>query len=150
MSSTTDARPHPDPDIPAVGIRQPWVELILRGTKTIELRKVNTRQRGRVYLYASKQPAKHPAAVAAAATHDLDIDQLPRGQVVGSVEIYDTRRVRKTDADSACVPHAMLDGQFAWQLRNPIRFDKPLDVRFLPYGIWFYPWKRRTPGRAGG
>lgn len=40
----------------AISIRQPWVELILRGTKTKEYRSVPTNIRERVYLYASLSP----------------------------------------------------------------------------------------------
>jgi len=137
-------RPHPDPDIIAVGIRQPWAELILRGIKTIEVRTLNTRRRGTIYVYASKKPSDMAAALVAAEKHGLEIETLPRGVVVGSVEVRNTRPVQKSDAPAACVPRSLLDDQYAWELTNPERFAKPLEVRFLPYGIWFYPWKRRT------
>ncbi len=150
MSQTSNTRPHPDLDMLAVGIRQPWIELILQGIKTIELRTMNTRQRGRIYLYASKKTAGAPAAIAAAQKHNLETEQLPRGVILGSVEIHETRPVKKSDATAACVPQAMLGDKYAWELRNPIRFEEPLSVRYLPYGIWFYPWKRRTSGRARG
>lgn len=143
MSVQPTDKPHPDPDQITVGIRQPWVELILQGIKTIEVRTVNTRKRGRIYLFASKKLAETPPALAAAKRHDLDVTPLPRGVVVGSVELHNTRPIRKRDATAACVPAAMLDGQYAWELRDPVRFEKPLEVLFLPYGVWFYPWKRR-------
>lgn len=58
-------RTHPDHELIALGVRQPWAELILRGVKTIEVRTVDTRQRGTIYLYASKKFTDHPAATAA-------------------------------------------------------------------------------------
>ena len=140
----TDFRP--DPEILALGVRQPWVELILRGVKTIEVRSTDTRVRGTIYLYASKKFSELPAALDAARRHGLDGGMLPAGLLVGSVEICQTRPARPHDSAASCVPAALLKAQFAWELRNPVRFLHPLPVRFLPYGVWFYPFRRRhTP-----
>jgi len=46
----------------AISIRQPWVELILQGTKRTEYRSRPTNIRERVYIYASLQPANQPSA----------------------------------------------------------------------------------------
>src|SRR5437868_6906819 len=46
----------------AISIRQPWVELILRGEKKEEYRSRPTTIRERVYLYASARPADSPSA----------------------------------------------------------------------------------------
>lgn len=137
------SNPHPDPDVIALGIRQPWLELILRGIKTVEVRSMNTQIRGTIYLYASKKLSDMPAALTAAAKHGLNIEDLPRGMVTGSVELLGTRKIEPCDAVAACVPKSMLDGQYAWELTNPVRFSEPLPVRYLPYGRWFYPWRRR-------
>ncbi len=134
---------HPDPEIIALGVRQPWVELILRGIKTIEIRSQHTRVRGPIYLYASKKFSDFPAAVDAATEHDLDCSSLPTGVLVGSVEIAATRPALASDAAPSCVPAAFLKQQFAWEPRNPQRFVQPVPVRFLPYGVWFYPFRRR-------
>ena len=45
---------HPDPNLIALGIRQPWAELILRGVKTIEVRSRDTDVRGPIYIYATR------------------------------------------------------------------------------------------------
>jgi hypothetical protein len=133
----------PDPDVIALGVRQPWVELILRGVKTIEIRSLDTRVRGRIYLYSSKKFSNLPAAQAAVREHNLEFSELPAGLLVGSVEITDTRPAAPADTDAACVPTAILRQQFAWELRDPVRFAAPVPVRFLPYGVWFYPFRRR-------
>ena len=139
---------HPDLEIIALGVRQPWVELILRGIKTIEIRSQNTRVRGTIYLYASKKFSDLPAALDIARVHALDCSSLPAGLLVGSVEISGTRPAFVCDAGPSCVPATFLKQQFAWELRNPQRFGKPLPVRFLPYGVWFYPFRRRgSPAR---
>ena len=137
---------HPDPEIVALGVRQPWVELILRGVKAIEVRSQDTRVRGTIYLYAAKKFSDIPAAVAAARLHDIDCPALPTGLLVGSVEISSTRPALANDAISSCVPATFLKHQFAWELRNPQRFERPLPVKFLPYGVWFYPFRRRHSG----
>jgi hypothetical protein len=135
---------HPDRDMIALGIRQPWAELILRGVKTIEVRSQDTAQRGPIYVYASKKFADVPAADRAVKTHKLDVESLPRGLVLGTVDIVASRTCQPGDSEEACVPRSYLTGHFAWELANATRFEEPMTVRFLPYGVWFYPWKRRN------
>ncbi|MBI3866173.1 MAG: ASCH domain-containing protein [Planctomycetia bacterium] len=135
---------HPDPEIISLGVRQPWVELILRGVKTIEVRTTNTQVRGTIYLYASKKFSSLPAAEVAAEKHGLDTSSLPTGLLVGSIELWNTRRATPRDATAACVPLEVLRQNYAWELRNPRRFPQPSPVRFLPYGVWFYPFRRRA------
>ena len=135
---------HPNKDLIALGIRQPWAELILRGIKTIEVRSQGTQIRGPIYLYSSKRPAEIPAARSAAKRYDVDLDSVTYGLLVGVVEIIDSRDCRAADAGSACVPRSLLKGRVGWQLANPQRLDEPLKPRFLPYGVWFYPFKRQN------
>ena len=138
---------HPDKDLIALGIQQPWAELILRGIKTIEVRSLGTRQRGTIYVYASKRASNCPAAARAIETHGLDLDALPRGSIVGTVDIVGSRPCASDDGASACLPASYLDGCHSWMLENPNRFAEPLAVRFLPYGVWFYPFQRRNRHR---
>lgn len=138
---------HPDKDRIALGIRQPWAELILRGIKTIEVRSQSTNVRGPIYLYTSKRPAEIEPATVAARDHGLLVEELPKGVIVGSVEIADSITCTADDADAACVPDTYLNGRYGWHLVNPVRFEQPLTVRFLPYGVWFYPFKRRGTSR---
>lgn len=144
------SRPVPEPDLLALGIRQPWVELILRGIKTVEVRSTETARRGRIYLYAAKNVADIPAADAAVVRHALDLGSLPRGVVVGTAELVACRPCRATDAGTACVPGSLLPGNWAWELADPQRLAEPLPIRFRPYGIWFYPFRRRNPHPTRG
>ncbi len=146
IDQDSTSAPHPDPNVIALGIRQPWAELILRGVKTIEVRSTDTQVRGRIYLYASKLVSELPAAAKAAEEHELDLEKLPRGLVVGSAELHKVMQARPADAENACVPRGVLKNQFAWYMRTAQRFDEPLTIRFRPYGIWFYPWRRRKTG----
>jgi hypothetical protein len=132
-----------DRDHIALAIQQPWAELILRGIKTLEVRSRPTQLRGTIYLYASKRPSPLAAAAAATRRWNTDIDTLPRGKVVGLVDVIDCRPSRPSDRQAACVPAELLKEQFVYQLDHPRRFDVPQPARFLPYGVWFYPFKRR-------
>ena len=138
---------HPNKDMLALGIRQPWAELILRGIKTIEVRSTETSVRGPIYIYASKKLADIPAAETAARKYDLNPDALPKGIIVGTVEIVDCTLSNAKDSAAACVPRQYLKKRFAWHLENAKPLEEPLSVRFLPYGVWFYPWKRRNSER---
>lgn len=140
---TDEARATHDRERIALAIQQPWAELILRGIKTLEIRSQPTRQRGTILLYASKRVSALPAARAAARRLDLDVESLPRGKVVGSVDLIDCRLARSNDQQAACVGAELLKGQFAYEVARPQRFATPRTPRFLPYGVWFYPFKRR-------
>jgi hypothetical protein len=132
-----------DVDQVALGIQQPWAELILRGLKSIEVRSQPARICGPVYLYASKRFSGLAAATVAMEQHQVFATGLPVGLLVGSVEIVRSRAATPQDASAACVPADLLVGMQAWELQNPVRFATPVPVRFLPYGVWFYPFKRR-------
>jgi len=139
---------HPDRELIALGIRQPWAELILRGIKTIEVRSLPTRVRGPIYLYTSQKLADIPAARDALQQHRLNSNSLQLGLIVGAVEIVECRPCTPADAEAACVPAELLRGQNAWRLVNPVRLEIPLKPRFLPYGVWFYPFRRRNAGQT--
>jgi len=133
-----------DPDRIALGIQQPWAELILQGVKTLEIRRSHTRRIETIYVYASRRFSAYPAARRALKRHRLDKEQLVYGQILGTVDIVASRTATKADAEAACVPAKLLAGRCAWELANPVRFEQPLEVRFLPYGVWFYPFKRKA------
>ncbi len=133
----------PDPHLIALGIQQPWAELILRGVKTIEVRSQPTQVRGTIYLYASKRTSPLPDAAAMVTREQLELEALPKGLLVGTVEVVGCRPCVSVDSLAACVSAELLQGRFAWQFAHPRRLPKPLAVRFLPYGVWFYPFKRK-------
>ena len=140
--------PQHDPDRIALGIRHPWAELILRGKKTIEVRSRPTNLRGTIYVYSSKVLATEDFAYEAIRTHSVDVENCMRGMLLGTVDIVDCRPGKKDDAEHACVPWSRINGKYAWILENPVRFGEPVNVRFLPYGVWFYPFKRRSHSKA--
>ncbi len=129
---------------PALGIQQPWAELILRGTKTLEVRSRPTQVRGRILIYASRRFSRLAAASVAAGQNGLSPAELITGQLLGTVDLVDCRPALPADARAACVPARLLVDQFVWTLADPCRWEAPVAPRFLPYGVWFYPFERRS------
>lgn len=111
--------PSPTPSLArAISVRQPYAELILRGTKTIEYRSRKTNLRERVYVYASLTPGDDKAFKEAGARPG----GLPTGSILGSVEIVGCTGV---------------EGDYEWHLANPERLENPLTPKNQPQpGIW--------------
>ncbi|MGY8769281.1 MAG: ASCH domain-containing protein [Pirellulales bacterium] len=113
----------------ALSVRQPYLEEILLGNKTIEFRSQATNTRGRVYLYASKM--RWGKLVEAELEQELgySVDELDRGAILGSVEIADCQ-------------FCEADGLFHWKLEKPRRLKRPLLTDARPQPVWFYPFGR--------
>lgn len=128
----------------ALGIQQPWAELILSGRKQLEIRSTNTRVRGTIYLYASRTLSTHDAASMIFDEHPQWRNDLPRGVLIGTAQLVTCRPALRSDSAAACLTAEHLEGRFAWELRSPERLSPPIAVKFLPYGVWFYPFQRRS------
>ena len=139
---------HPNPDLLALGIQQPWAELVLQGIKTIELRTVPIARSGTIYLYASRTVSKLEDALEAANLYGVDVAALPRGQVVGTVDLAGCRDSLASDARQACVSPDWAVNRYSWLLQNPLRC-KPLVPWCVPFGMWFYPFQQRRPAPRG-
>jgi hypothetical protein len=87
----------------ALSIRQPWAELIMLGEKDTENRGRATNVRGRIAIYASLSEQD----LEGAEDYGLSLDKLPRGVIIGTVELFDC------------------DGG-KWKLREPKRLSTPL------------------------
>jgi hypothetical protein len=108
----------------ALSIRQPWAELILRGEKTVEARPMRTAKRGeRVYIYAGKNRIETEEEARIAADHGIDVDSLPRGVLVGTVEIVGCEPLGPGHSRVACFEVTESTGGYAWLLRDPQRED---------------------------
>jgi ASCH domain len=108
----------------ALSIRQPHAEAILRGIKRIEYRSGPTKVRGRVLIYAGL--GRYPAADEAEMLREYGIrdaacDDLPRGVLVGTVDLYDCD-----------------DGE--WHVRDPQRASKLVKPKNQPQPVWFNPF----------
>lgn len=104
----------------ALSIRQPFSELIMLGLKTLEIRSQPTRVRGRVWLYASQKFDNECAALDMFTLEELDA--MPRGVIVGSVNIVDCGEWRRRDMLAAALD-AWSEGWFAWTLAEPKRCE---------------------------
>jgi len=106
--------------MPALSLRQPHAEQILRGKKRIEYRSMPTNKRQRVYIYASKSPADQEF------WNEIGLEpgDLPTGVLVGTVEIIGCRKVR---------------GEYEWDLARPIRLNHPFRPKNQPQPAWFFP-----------
>ncbi len=110
----------------ALSVRQPFAEFIMRGSKPIEYRSRRTHIRGRIYLYASQ--GRYPQSEEArwAEEYRLNIDDLPRGVLIGTVELWGCR-----DDD---------EGDYEWLLRAPRRLGKAMAPEGRPNSVWFRPF----------
>ncbi len=115
-----------DKSIRALSVRQPWAELIMLGDKEIEYRNYPTDVRGVVYIYASATRYSAEDEQEMQSEFGLDLDSLPRGVIVGTVEIY------------GCKPCA--NGSFEWLLRSPMRLAEPIRPVRKPEPVWFMPF----------
>ncbi|HEX4150306.1 MAG TPA: ASCH domain-containing protein [Pirellulales bacterium] len=105
----------------ALSVRQPWCELILLGRKTIECRTRPTNIRGPVWLYASLGRYSADDEAEWTEEYGLDVAGLPRGLLVGTVEIF----------------HC--DG-CDWHLGAPVRLKRPIKPAKHPQPVWFRPF----------
>ncbi|MBS0261106.1 MAG: ASCH domain-containing protein [Planctomycetes bacterium] len=108
----------------ALSIRQPHAEAIMRGVKKIEYRSGPTNVRERIFVYAAQGRYSADEEATMMKTYrikDVACDDLPRGVLVGSVELYDC------------------DGG-DWLLRRPERAAKLVAPTQQPQPIWFYPF----------
>lgn len=108
----------------ALSIRQPFAEAILRGKKVEEYRSAPTKIRGRILIYASLgryDPAQEAALMREFDITDTSIEALPRGVIVGSVDLYDS-------------------DESAWRLRLPERAKTPVAPANRANPVWFYPF----------
>jgi hypothetical protein len=136
----------------ALSIRQPFVELILRGRKAVEYRSRPTRVVGeRFYLYASQKWAVGGGQSAGKTKTAWSLDlamadgdalpwmlelaeglklfrvgELPTGVIVGTASIS---RVSRRD-----------DGMFAWHLADVERLATPRRPDRHPQPAWFRPF----------
>jgi len=112
----------------ALTIRQPWASLILAGKKTIETRTARTNRRGPVFLHAAATMGKSERE--AAIREGLDPDMLPRGAIIGTIEIVDS--VPASELDVSAAERSRGDyrpGRWGWKLSNVRALQKPIPAK---------------------
>jgi hypothetical protein len=127
-------------DMRALSVRQPWAELILLGHKTIEVRSRRTNLRERVFIYAGLNRIEPEEEARIAARFGIDVDDLPRGVLVGTVAIVGCLALKVDDSQAACFDIADTDGFYAWLLARPQRAEDLLKPKNQPQPMFFNPF----------
>ena len=109
----------------ALSVRQPFAWAILKGKKKIEYRSRPTNIRERVYIYASLQYRDDDYALRLMRGSGLLVEELPRGCILGSVEIVDCR-----ENDS---------GEWEWKLAKPVKLSRCLYPKNAPQPVFWRP-----------
>ena len=115
----------------ALSIRQPHAEAIMRGLKPIEFRSDLTKIRERILIYASPQrySAKEESELMAFyGITDVSCNDLHRGVIIGSVDLYD------------CQPVVGGPRPWGWYVRNPEPAKRLRRPKNRPNAVWFYPF----------
>ena len=112
----------------------------MRGDKTIEARSRRTHVRGRVQIYASLGNVAVDTEARVLRTYALDARDLPRGVLVGTVEIVDCRPLKISDSRAAAFPVAAGTTEFAWLLGSPLRAKQLLKPKNHPQPVFFKPF----------
>src|SRR4051812_46967191 len=122
----------------ALSIRQPWAELILLSHKTIEVRSLRTHIRERIYIYAGLGRIDSEVEARIARKFEIDTEELPRGVLVGTVEIVDCRPLTQSQNRAALRSRSdETEGQFAWILERPERARALRKPKNRPQPVFF-------------
>jgi hypothetical protein len=104
-----------------LSIRHPWIDLILAGLKTIEVRSWATGHRGYILLHAGATLGRLERAAYEWLRRDHDIGleppATPRSGIVGAAEVVEVRRLGRDDLRAPFVSAESI-GEFAWVLRD--------------------------------
>jgi hypothetical protein len=99
-----------------LSVRQPWASAIISGVKRVENRSRRTSHRGRLAIHAAQRDD----------APDLPAD-LPRGAVIGTVDVIDCVHIDDAPPELRDDPHAT--GPWLWVLDDPRPFAEPVSLR---------------------
>lgn len=138
----------------AYTVYQPYAYATVAGIKHYETRPRRTNIRGRVAVHAAKLDAWKSGILEAGTMPEIEKilsehqgtgnrpARLAYGAIVGTVEIADCVPVEEI-ADALTDQEQLLGdfspGRFAWVLRNPVMFEKPIPARGQQ-GWWNWPF----------
>lgn len=94
----------------AISLKQPWVNLIANGKKTIETRKWKTNYRGDLVICSSQNPKIEPY-----------------GKAICIVNLYDIKPMTKEHEKAACCK--VYPSAYSWFIKNVRKFKKPFPVK---------------------
>ena len=134
----------------AYTVYQPYAYATVAGLKHYETRPQRTSIRGRVAVHAGKKRIS---------LEDMTVVVIPAagnalhyGAVIGTVEIVDcvpVEEIMHTLTERERLLGDYSPGRFAWVLRNPIMFEKPIPARGKQ-GWWDWPFVLIETGNKMG
>lgn len=131
----------------ALTVWQPWASLIVAGVKRIENRTWGTNYRGLILIHAAARPVDRKA-LDRLAQLGIDVpDDLPRGAIVGAVELVDVVRLgQRSLFDDVSNDDPFASGPLCWKLANARQLATPIpwDGR---QGFWSVPLGQTGPLR---
>lgn len=127
-----------------LSIRQPWASLIVKGFKDVENRSWRTSIRGEIAIHASASKTEDDwddAIITASMIQTItfleaekwiiesigEFDKLPRGAILGIVEIIDCKRERTSPWH--------FEENWGFYLQNPKEFKEPIPTKGK-LGFW--------------
>lgn len=137
----------------AISLIQPYATLIMLGYdfKWNETRSWSTKHRGKLAIHASagkpkwaREAADNPLIKQALADHGLTFADLPRGAVLGTVEVVELHKITAefvatlTPMEIAAGDYTLDAGRWAWQLENRQKFALPVPCRGA-LSLWEMP-----------
>lgn len=117
-----------DGKLKALSLRQPHAEAVMRGVRLVERRTYSTTVRGRIYIYASyarADNAEEACLMQKYGIQDKSCDELPRGVILGTVELSDCTGTKSN---------------YQWHLTNPTQLQVFKIPNNTPRSTWFTPF----------
>lgn len=143
-----------------ISLLQPWATLVVIGAKRFETRSWSTQYRGPLLIHASKKFTKDDRELCKdwpfseyimsrddepPYLHPAYGGELATGKIIGKVELLDCLttenwRVRYSQSESKSTQEEYRfgnygAGRFAWEMRNPTLFSKPIPAKGS-LGLW--------------
>jgi hypothetical protein len=121
----------------ALSLKQPWAALVVKGLKTIEVRRWPTARRGRILVHAARVPDARDDAWKHVTPELLDLAQLRSG-ILGAVEL--TGCVVYKDLGAFVGEQALHLNEPSWfepPLLYGFKFERPEVLPFYAYPGWF-------------
>ena len=101
-------------------VKEPWIDLLLSGDKTWEIRGSDTKHRGPLFLIKSGT-----------------------GQAFGLINLYETQKIPKEDFLKYAEHHKVYNQEvsykniWAWKMEKPRIFESPVDIKLKPGAVIF-------------
>jgi hypothetical protein len=108
-----------------LSLKQPFAELLVSGKKPIELRKWNTKFRGKFLIHASKQVDEERAS-----SLNIDHTKLSKGAIIGTADLYDVKEYKSKaefvkDKNKHYADIKKFGSKYGFMVRNAYRFRTP-------------------------